>query len=131
MRLLLDTCAYSALKRGHAAVAELVRAAERLFLSTIVAGELLYGFRRGTRFEPNRRELERFLANPYVELLPVTFVTADRFGRIAAGLRRQGTPIPTNDIWIAAHAFETGAELVSFDRHFDAVAGLASIHLDS
>ena len=131
MRLLLDTCTYSALKRGHAAVAELVRAAERLFLSTIVAGEVLYGFRRGDRFEPNRRELEQFLANPYVELLPVTIVTADRFGRIASGLRRQGTPIPTNDIWIAAHAFETGAELVSFDRHFDAVAGLASIHLDS
>jgi tRNA(fMet)-specific endonuclease VapC len=48
----------------------------------------------------------------------------DRFGRIAAALRKAGTPIPTNDIWIAAHAFETGAELITFDRHFDHVRSL-------
>jgi tRNA(fMet)-specific endonuclease VapC len=59
-----------------------------------------------------------------VELLPVTRTTADRFGRIAAALRKAGTPIPTNDIWIAAHAFESGAELVTFDDHFAAVPGL-------
>ncbi|MHC4548609.1 MAG: PIN domain-containing protein [Planctomycetota bacterium] len=127
MRLLLDTSAYSALKRGHAGVVGLVRGAERLLLSTIVAGELLYGFRRGTRYPKNRRELEAFLANPYVELVPVTLVTADRFGRIAAGLRRKGRPIPTHDIWVAAHALETGAELVSCDRHFEAVEGLVSL----
>ena len=46
------------------------------------------------------------------------------FGRIAAALRKAGTPIPTNDIWIAAHVFETGAELITFDRHFDSVRGL-------
>jgi tRNA(fMet)-specific endonuclease VapC len=52
-------------------------------------------------------------------------VTADRFGRIAAALRRKGRPLPTNDIWIAAHAMESGAELLSFDQHFDAVDGIA------
>jgi tRNA(fMet)-specific endonuclease VapC len=55
----------------------------------------------------------------------VTLETADRFGRIAAALRRRGTPIPTNDVWIAAHAFESGAELLSFDRHFEQIDGLA------
>ena len=98
--------------------------------STVVAGELLFGFRNGTRFENNRKELEDFLASPYVTLLTVTLVTADRFGRIASFLRRKGRPLPTNDIWIAAHAMESGADLLSFDRHFEHVEGLAWIHPD-
>lgn len=64
------------------------------------------------------------MSQPWIELTLVTRTTADRFGRIAAALRKAGTPIPTNDIWIAAHAFETGAELITFDRHFEAVRGL-------
>ncbi|HVT04403.1 MAG TPA: PIN domain-containing protein [Thermoanaerobaculia bacterium] len=52
-------------------------------------------------------------------------MTSDRFGRIAASLRRKGRPLPTNDIWIAAHAMESGAELPSFDRHTDQVDGIA------
>jgi tRNA(fMet)-specific endonuclease VapC len=125
VRLLLDTDAYSALKRGHQAVADLVRRADQVCLSTVVAGELLHGFRCGNRFERNRQDLDEFIANPFVKVTPVTTVTADRFGRVAAALRRRGTPIPTNDIWVAAQAMETGAELLSFDRHFDAVEGLA------
>jgi len=124
LRVLLDTNAYSALMRGHDGVSERVRRAERVLLSAVVAGELMFGFRAGTRFEQNVRGLHAFLDNPYVDFLPVTLSTADRFGRIAAALRRRGRPIPTNDIWIAAHAFESGAELLSFDEHFHAVAGL-------
>jgi tRNA(fMet)-specific endonuclease VapC len=68
---------------------------------------------------------DAFLDNPYVSLVPVTLTTADQFARIAAALRDRGRPIPTNDIWIAAHAMETGAELLSFDTHFGAIDGLA------
>jgi len=125
VRVLLDTNAYTALFSGHAGVAARVRRAEEVLLSSIVAGELLFGFRNGTRYETNRIELEDFLSSPYVTLLPVTLVTADRFGRIAAQLRRRGRPLPTNDIWIAAHAMESGADLLSFDHHFDQVEGLA------
>lgn len=125
MKVLLDTNAYTALFRGHEGIAVRVRRAEQVLVSTIVAGELLFGFRNGSRFETNNEELEDFLASPYVSLLPVTLVTADRFGRIAAALRRKGRPLPTNDIWIAAHAMESGAELLSFDQHFDAVDGIA------
>lgn len=125
MRLLLDTSAYSALLRGHRGVAARVRRAERVLLSAVVVGELLYGFRHGARYEENAARLEAFLASRFVELVAVGFDTADRFGRIAATLRRKGEPIPTNDIWIAAHAMETGAELLSSDRHFGAVDGLA------
>ena len=64
---------------------------------------------------------------PGVDLLPVTLTTADRFGRIAAQLREKGTPISTNDIWIAAQAMDVGADLLSSDTHFSAVDGLAWI----
>lgn len=125
MRVLLDTNAYSALMRGHREVAALVRRSEEVLMSSVVAGELLYGFRDGSRFEENAARLEAFLENPLVSSVPVSFTTADRFGRIAASLRRRGEPIPSNDIWIAAQAMETGADLLSSDNHFGAVEGLA------
>ena len=125
MRVALDTSAYSALMRGHRDVASLVRRAEAVLLPAVVAGELLYGFRYGSRFEENAARLEAFLETPSVDLLAVTLVTADRFGRIATALREKGTPIPTNDIWIAAQAMEAGADLVSSDAHFGLVEGLA------
>lgn len=127
MKILLDTNAYSALMRGHAEVAARVRRAECIYMSTIVAGELIFGFRNGSRFDGNMAEFESFLANPYVELMPVTLATADRFSRIALSLQRGGIPIPTNDIWIAAHAMETGSDLISFDMHFESIEGLVWI----
>jgi len=89
----------------------------------------MFGFRNGAHYAKNRAQLESFLANRFVEFLPVTLDTADRFGLICAGLKRKGRPIPSNDIWIAAHALERGADLVSFDGHFSEIEGLAFIHL--
>ena len=56
-----------------------------------------------------------FLDSPYSSFIEAGPVTADRYARIAAALRAKGRPIPTNDVWIAAHAMETGADLVSAD----------------
>jgi tRNA(fMet)-specific endonuclease VapC len=125
VKVLLDTDAYSAFMRGHGGVLALVRRAERVYLSTVVVGELMFGFRNGARYERNLKVLEQFSGNPYVELLPVTWTTAERFGRVAAALRAKGRPIPTNDIWIAAHAMEAGADLLSFDEHYRHVDGIA------
>jgi tRNA(fMet)-specific endonuclease VapC len=127
VKVLLDTNAYTALFRGHEGVADLVRRADQVLVSTVVACELFFGFRNGSRYEANRRELEEFLSTPYVTLLPVTLVTSDRYGRIAAALRRKGRPIPSNDIWIAPHAMESGSELLSFDHHFEEIEGIAWI----
>ncbi|MYA61708.1 MAG: type II toxin-antitoxin system VapC family toxin, partial [Dehalococcoidia bacterium] len=121
MRVLLDSNAYSMLMRGHEQVAELVRSAEEVLLSAVVVGELMYGFRRGSRFERNIADLRSFLDSPYVSFVGVGHVTADRYSRIAASLRAKGRPIPTNDVWIAAHVMETGADLISADRHFEHV----------
>lgn len=124
MRVLLDTNAYSALFRGDDAVAEIVRRAEAVVMSTVVIGELLYGFRHGSRYEKNREQLDRFLSNALVRVVEVTVDTAARFGLLSAALRRKGRPLPTNDIWIAAHSLDASAELISFDSHFEAIDGL-------
>jgi tRNA(fMet)-specific endonuclease VapC len=124
VKRLLDTNAYAALKRNYRPVVDVFRNSEEIVFSIVVVGELLFGFQGGARYARNVAELDEFLGNPYVSLQLVTRTTADRFGRIGAQLKKAGTPIPTNDLWIAAHAMETGAELVTLDRHFDRVAGL-------
>ena len=129
MRVLLDSNAYSQLMRGREQVSRIVRGAEEVLLSAVVLGELMYGFRHGSRYERNARAMRTFLDNPYVSLVPVGETTADRYSRIAASLRAKGRPIPTNDVWIAAHAMETGADLVSADRHYEHVDGIAWVRL--
>lgn len=131
MRVLLDTNAYSMLMQGHEQVAEIVREAEELLFSAVVVGELLYGFRHGTRFEQNAADLRSILNSPYSTLVDVGSVTADRYSRIAATLRAKGCPIPTNDVWIAAHAMETGADLLSGDSHFEHIDGIVWIPLST
>lgn len=124
MKVLLDTNAYSALRRGHDFVAGQVRRSQEVLVSSIVVGELLFGFRNGSRYDENTQALRSFLEDPYVRLLTVTWETADLFGRISAELRKKGRPIPTNDIWIAAHALEAGADLLSSDSHFGQIDDL-------
>lgn len=124
MKILLDTSAYVGFKVGVNEVVEIVTAAERILFSPVVMGELMFGFRNGARFAENMVELEKLLQHDAVELIQIGKTTADRYSRIAAYLRQQGTPIPTNDIWIAAQTMEFGAELITSDRHFEKVSGL-------
>jgi tRNA(fMet)-specific endonuclease VapC len=127
--LLLDTSAYSAFGRGDAAARERIASARELALSVVVMGELLHGFRVGRRFEENRRQLDQFRSDPRVRTVVVGIETAHRFSRVMAELRRAGTPIPTNDAWIAAQALEIGAEVLTFDSGFERVPGLAVTRL--
>lgn len=127
--MLLDSNAYGQLMHGRERVSRIVRGAEQVLLSTVVLGELLYGFRNGSRYEGNVRGMRAFLDNPYVSVVPVGETTADRYSRITASLRAKGRPIPANDVWIAAHAMETGADLVSADRHFGHVEGIVWVRL--
>ena len=122
--LLLDTNAYTAFMLGVQEVVEVIAHADRLFLSSVMLGELLGGFATGTREPKNRAELARFINSPRVEILPVTSNTADSYALIYVGLRRKGQPIPTNDLWIAASALEHGAALLTRDAHFAQIEGL-------
>jgi len=118
MRICLDTSAYSAFFRGHAAIRELIQRANEIVLPPIVLGELLGGFRSGSRWAENRRLLEEFLASPRVRVAAIDTETAERYSEILDYLRRRGRPIPTNDLWIAASAMQHGLRLVTTDGHF-------------
>lgn len=125
MKILLDTNAYSAFHRGHELVVDQVRRSKEVLLPMVVVGELLFGFWNGSRYKENTQSLRSFVKEPSVRLLPITWDTADLFGRISTSLRKKGKPIPTNDIWIAAHAIEARANLISSDPHFGNVDGLS------
>jgi len=124
MKLLLDTSAYVGFKLNSHEIVEVILKAESILISPIVLGELLFGFRNGARFKDNMADLNRFLEHEIIKLIQVNEITSDRYSRIAKQLRLQGTPIPTNDIWIAAQTMEHGAELITSDRHFEKIDGL-------
>jgi len=89
-----------------------------------VVGELHAGFALGTRRRQNEESLAGLLREPFVEVLDVDSEVARQYGEIFAQLRRAGTPIPTNDIWIAATTLRAGGHLLTFDRDFEQVRGL-------
>ena len=124
MKTMLDTTAYVGFKRNDAEAVEIILQAERILFSPVVLGELMFGFRSGTRFKENMADLNRFLDHESVRMMEVGKTTSDRYSRIAAQLKRKGTPIPSNDIWIAAQTMEHGAELITYDRHFRRISGL-------
>ena len=120
-RILLDTSAYSALFRKHQATVQLVESAENLCLTPIVLGELKAGFLLGRRGEENERALREFLQSPRVSVLAIDDETADRWAIIAAFLKKNGTPVASNDIWIAASAMQHGLPILTSDRDFQKI----------
>lgn len=124
MKVLLDTNALSALWRGDERVLDALDQADNVLISIVVIGELHAGFRGGTRIRENRMRLSAFLKKPTVRVLELSVETAEIYGQIKDALRRAGTPIPINDVWLSAQAIETGAVLISFDSHFSKVAGV-------
>jgi tRNA(fMet)-specific endonuclease VapC len=122
--VLLGTTAYVAFLAGNQAVLDALSQAESVFLSVIVLGELHAGFRGGHKRAENEKILEEFLTRPGVLPLFVSLETARIFGEIKAGLSRAGTPVPINDVWLAAQTVETGSVMVTLDAHFRRVPGL-------
>ena len=121
-RLLLDTSAYSAFMRGEKSVVEAVQSADEIGLTPIVLGELKAGFMRGTRQKENEAFLGRFLESPRVSIFTVDEGTSERYAVILNGLRKAGTPVPTNDLWIAASAMQHGLKVLTTDAHFGRIS---------
>ncbi len=122
--VLVDTNAYGALLAGDRLLLDALTSAESVAVSVIVLGELHAGFRGGGRRVENEKILAGFLEKPGVSILLLTAETAQIFGEIKSGLKRAGTPIPINDLWLAAQAIETGRVLITLDAHFQRVPGL-------
>ncbi len=123
--MILDTNALSAVAEGEpAALAEFSRARE-LGLPVIVLGEFRFGIAQSRR----RRQYESWLREliALAGVLAITEETTLYYAEIRAELKRSGTPIPSNDIWIAALGRQHASPILSRDRHFDSVRGLKRI----
>jgi tRNA(fMet)-specific endonuclease VapC len=127
MKICIDTCAYSQLGLQPEELIKSIDEAEYVYVPCIVLGELFAGFSMGKHEKQNCEELARFLELPAVDVVTIDAAIADRYGVLIKILRKQGTPIPTNDVWIAATALETGSRLVTYDSHFADIPGLLII----
>lgn len=119
MRLALDTNAYVDLCKGVERTVELVATADAAYLPFVVVAELRAGFAMGRRSAENERTLRRFLLKPGVGVLYPDDQTSHHYASTYRQLRHQGTPVPTNDLWIAALVLRHNLVLHSRDRHFD------------
>jgi tRNA(fMet)-specific endonuclease VapC len=126
-QLLIDTNIYSYALRGDDDVVEVLRKSEQIGISVISIGELLSGFKGGGREKKNREELEIFLDSPRVVVYPVDEDTSEFYAEIINNLREIGKPVPTNDVWIAAIAFQNGLKLFTKDIHFKTIPGLSLV----
>ena len=126
-RVCLDTSAYSNFRRGEARAVQAIDGAQWVGVPSIVLGELWTGFLIGTRTERNVAELQTFLRHPAVEPIAVDDKVARIYGDIIVALRGSGTPIPTNDVWIAACAARTGAAVLTLDAHFRNIPRVDSV----
>ncbi len=118
MRLALDTNRYTDLARGESDICTKVENAERVFLPFVVLAELRAGFVVGRCGDENERVLRRFLTKPGVDILYPDERTTRIYANLFRQLRSQGSPIPTNDIWIAALVVEHNLTLFTRDEHF-------------
>jgi tRNA(fMet)-specific endonuclease VapC len=123
-KILLDTSAFVRFLRGDEKVMTYLAQADSVYMSVFVLGELYAGFKAAGKEKDNRQILNRFLLKSTVIVLEATIETADIFGLVMASLKKSGYQIPVNNVWIAAHALETGSVLVTYDDHFAAIPGL-------
>ncbi len=124
MRLSIDTNIYSAFKNGNEKIRDILENADEILIPVTVLGELYSGFQIGSLTEKNLIELDDFLSKPGISIVEINKGIAFRYGFITKNLRKQGTPIPANDIWIAASTMDTGSILLSSDKHFKNIPGL-------
>ncbi|QPM67050.1 type II toxin-antitoxin system VapC family toxin [Atribacter laminatus] len=128
MNILIDTNAYASFKYGEETTVAILQKAELIGLSVIVIGELLSGFRLGKYEKQNCKELNDFIASTRVRILFIDENTTYYYSMIYHQLKEKGKPIPTNDLWIAATAFQNGLPIFTYDRHFSEIDGLLVIN---
>ena len=119
MKIVIDTNRYRDFCANHPEAVDRVQLAEKIYLPFITIAELRAGFLCGAKARENERVLIRFLQYSRVEVLYPTENTSHHYAHLYFQLRKQGTPIPTNDLWIAALTVESHLFLYSRDGHFD------------
>jgi tRNA(fMet)-specific endonuclease VapC len=124
VRVALDTNRLTDLFQGDAELADRLGECDEVWLPLVVMAEIKAGFYGGAQQHRNERLLQSFLAQPTVGVLLPERETADQYARLFVQLKRAGTPIPDNDLWIAALALQHDLKLITRDHHFDRVPQL-------
>ena len=124
MRVALDTNRLTDLFQGDMGLAEQLGYCDEVWVPLVVLGEIKAGFFGGTQQTRNEALLQALLAKSTVGILMPTRATADHYARVFVQLKRAGTPIPDNDLWIAAMVLEHNLTLITRDRHFDRIPQL-------
>ncbi|HEX9876245.1 MAG TPA: type II toxin-antitoxin system VapC family toxin [Gammaproteobacteria bacterium] len=127
MRIAVDTNRYVDLCKGAPATVELLETAETVVLPFVVVGELRAGFVLGRRHAENERVLRQFLLKDGVNVLFPDDQTTHHYSSVYRQLRKQGTPIPTNDMWLAALVLQHNLALHARDKHFDHLPQLVRV----
>lgn len=123
--MILDTNALSAWADGHAGIEMPLRSSSRLVTPSVVLGEYYFGIRQSRKRRRYEDWLRRYL--PFTEIATITAATASSYADIRLELKQRGTPIPSNDAWVAALARQHGQPILSNDKHFDLVSGVKRI----
>ena len=121
VRVALDTNRITDLFRGDLELAEQLGTAEEVWIPLIALGEIKAAFQGGTQQRRNEGLLNRLLAKPTVGVLLPSRETAENYARLFVQLKRAGTPIPDNDLWIASLVLEHDLVLITRDRHFERI----------
>lgn len=124
MKIALDTNRITDLFRGDTEPAARLEMCEEVWIPVVVLGEMKAGFHGGTQQRRNEMLLDQLLAKTTVDILLPGIETAEHYARIFIQLKRAGTPIPDNDLWIAALVLEHNLLLVTRDRHFEQIPQL-------
>lgn len=119
MRVAIDTNRYVDLCKGVAETVEVLEEADAIVLPFVVLAELRAGFLFGRRQVENERALHRLLLKDGVEVVYADDQTTHHYASVYRQLRRQGTPMPTSDMWLAALVLQHNVALHARDRHFD------------
>lgn len=122
-KVLLDTNIVSALLKGEKIIADNIDNSNAVYIPITVVGELHYGAQFSTQIEKNTANIRKVLSA--YEVIYIDNDTALRYGIIKAALRKKGTPIPENDIWIAALTLQHSLTLITRDKHFQEVDNIS------
>jgi predicted nucleic acid-binding protein len=126
----LDTNTYCDYAEGLPDVVDIMAThSQYLFIPSIVLGELHFGFMKGSRRQFNEKKLRQIISRLKIEIIDVNADVARKYADIYRSLERKGTPIPINDVWIAACCMEVGGTLLTRDQHFEAVDQIEMIVL--
>ena len=124
MGLVLDTSAYIGILAGDHQIAAYIRQEDAIIVPAVVIGELIHGYRKGSRFDENHQVLWRFLESERVVIAPLDYEIAVQYGELKQRQLSKGSVLADNDLWIAANSLHLQIPLLTLDSDFDRIENL-------